>query len=189
MHLGKLNILLLVLVFSLDFVRSEEDYAPAIPDDADEAVDDDAGVADDANGDVATNNDAVADDDAINDDAMPNDPVNGDIVEAESVNPVDPPAGMDDPNPIHTCVPGTHFKVDCNYCYCFNSGIQSCTFIFCGHGDMKLSSNPAKRLAFKKLREHATGCIPGEKVKHELTNCECSCTIPSVLTCPENCLR
>ncbi|XP_063626205.1 uncharacterized protein LOC134797771 [Cydia splendana] len=235
MHFGKLNILLLVLVISLDFVRSEEDYAPAIPDDADEGVDDDAGVADDTGGDVAAanndavadddagvaddaggdvaaanndavadddarvaddaggdvaaaNNDAVADDDAVNN-AMTNDPVNGDIIEAENVNPVDPFEDMKDRNPAHTCVPGTHFKIDCNYCFCYKPNIQSCTFIRCVHGDVKLSSNPAKRLAFKKLREHATGCIPGEKVKHQLTNCECTCTIPSVLTCPENCLR
>ncbi|XP_063365854.1 uncharacterized protein LOC134654319 [Cydia amplana] len=156
MHFGKLNILLLVLVFSLDFVRCEENYDAAIDDDADEGVDDDAGVADDVGGDLAAANDgdAVADDDAVNVDPKTNFPINGDIIEAESVDPVDLYPGMKDPNPAHTCVPGTHFMIECNYCFCYKPNIQSCTFMSCRGFDKKktLTSNPAKRLAFKRLR-------------------------------------
>ncbi|XP_063365855.1 uncharacterized protein LOC134654320 [Cydia amplana] len=182
---------LLVLVFSLDFVRSDEDYDAAIDDDAndrvsddaDEGVSDDAGVADDA----AANDDVVADDDAVNDDAMTNDPVNADLIEAEGVNYVE--GSVSSESGAQTCVEGSHIKVDCNICYCYKSNIQGCTRVSCSKTEnMKtLSSNPAKRLAFKKLREDATSCVPGETIKRG--NCKCSCTIPSVLTCLEDCLR
>lgn len=32
----------------------------------------------------------------------------------------------DSPQP-HECVPGTKFKIDCNYCHCTDTGIAACT--------------------------------------------------------------
>ncbi|XP_061718625.1 uncharacterized protein LOC133526156 [Cydia pomonella] len=189
MHFEIFYILLLVVVVSFDFVRSDENYDAAIDDNADEGVDDDEGVADDAGEDLgaANGDDAVADDDAVNDDAMTNDPVNADIIEAEDVN-LDSGSVLGELG-AQTCVGGTYIQVDCNICFCYKSNIQGCTTALCSVPESKerLSSNPAKRLTFKKLRDHATGCVPGETIKHE--NCECRCTIPSVLTCPKNCLR
>ena len=67
---------------------------------------------------------------------------------------------------ITRCEPGTHWKDDCNFCFCVDSGIGACTRLLC-KGIEKIRNTPELQLP------SGVDCLPGTTWKSQCNHCLC----------------
>ena len=66
---------------------------------------------------------------------------------------------------VEKCEPGTHWKNDCNFCYCVDSDVSLCTLMLCNGDkeDRKKSILPSDKY-----------CLPGSSWKSQCNYCTCT---------------